>query len=170
MEDSIEGLPAARANPPTAKEKNAVQRGVNALLDALAPQRATMRGDRVPVPVEQHRTPSGCVLQAPTAALSVGWFADSANDAAFGELHILVWHGVVSRRGAVATPDGASVVREMVLRPVDQGTDTCGWRDADGVVYRVDELAERCNELLKQQMLNDDPSGSARSTSPRRRD
>src|SRR5687768_4778909 len=60
----------------TAKEKNAVQRAVTALLDELAPERVVKRGDRLTLPVEQHRTPSGCVLQAPKAAVSVSWFPE----------------------------------------------------------------------------------------------
>lgn len=170
MEDSLDGSPTAWGNPPTVKEKNAVQRGVNSLLDSLAPLRNTTRGDRAPVIIEQHRTPSGCVLQAPTAALSVGWFPDTGNDAAFGELHVLIWHGVVSRRGSSPTPDGATVIREFVLRPVDQTSDTCAWRAADGTTYDVPALADYCLALLKEQMLADDPTGAARSTSPKRRD
>src|SRR5438094_2424860 len=80
------------------KEKNAVQRAVTALLDDLAPERVLSRGERVPVAIEQHRTPTGCVLQAATAALSVSWFGDSGTQEAPGELHVLVWRGVVSRR------------------------------------------------------------------------
>ena len=82
MENSIGRPYDARTTPPTAKEKNSVQRSVNSLLDTLAPERTTTRADRAPVPVEQHRTPTGCVLQAPTAALTVRWFADTSNDAA----------------------------------------------------------------------------------------
>jgi len=94
MENSIGRPYDARTTPPTAKEKNSVQRSVNSLLDTLAPERTTTRADRAPVPVEQHRTPTGCVLQAPTAALTVRWFADTSNDAAFGELHVCIWRGV----------------------------------------------------------------------------
>ena len=108
MENSLGRPYDARTQPPTAKEKNSVQRSVNSLLDTLAPERTTTRADRAPVPVEQHRTPTGCVLQAPTAALTVRWFADTSNDAAFGELHVCIWRGVVSRRGSTPTPDGAS--------------------------------------------------------------
>ena len=170
MENSLHTSYDARTSPPTAKEKNSVQRSVNALLDTLAPERTTTRGDRAPVPVEQHRTPTGCVLQAATAALSVRWFADTSNDAAFGELQVVVWRGVVSRRGSAPTPDGASVVREMSLRPVDQTSDAAAWRSSDGETYDVSRLAEHCLALLKAQMLVDDPSGTALSGAPRRRD
>src|SRR3954465_1696994 len=99
MENSYDRTMDARATPPTAKEKNSVQRSVNALLDTLAPERTTTRVDRAPVPVEQHRPPTGCVLQAATAALTVRWFPDTSNDSGFGELHVVIWRGVVSRRG-----------------------------------------------------------------------
>jgi hypothetical protein len=170
MENSLDRFRDARATPPTAKEKNSVQRAVNALLDTLAPERTTTRADRAPVTVEQHRTPMGCVLQAPTAALSVRWFPDTSNDAAFGELHVVIWHGVVSRRGSAPTPDGASVVREILLRPIDQATEACSWRAADGTTYDVNSLAEHCLAMLKEQMLADDPTGSAQANTPRRRD
>jgi len=170
MENSLDRSLDARNSPPTAKERNSVQRSVNSLLDTLAPERATTRADRAPVPIEQHRTPTGCVLQAATAALTVRWFADTSNDAAFGELQVMVWRGVVSRRGSAPTPDGASVINEVILRPVDQPTDICAWRAADGTIYDVSGLAEHCLMLLKEQMLVDDPTGSAQPTSPRRRD
>jgi len=170
MENSLSRSADPRNSPPTAKERNSVQRSVNALLDTLAPERATTRADRAPVPIEQHRTPTGCVLQAATAALTVRWFADTSNDAAFGELQVVIWRGVVSRRGSAPTPDGASVISEVLLRPVDQLTDACAWRMADGTTYDVSRLAEHCLGLLKDQMLADDPTGSAQPTSPRRRD
>jgi hypothetical protein len=170
MENSLNRTYDARTTPPTAKERNSVQRSVNNLLDTLAPERATTRGDRAPVPVEQHRTPTGCVLQAATSALSVRWFADTSNDAAFGELQVVIWRGVVSRRGSSPTPDGASVVSEMSLRPVDQTSEAAAWRASDGTRYDVAGLAEYCLSLLKTQMLVDDPTGSAQAHTPRRRD
>jgi hypothetical protein len=147
-----------------------VQRSVNALLDALAPERATTRADRAPVPVERHRTPSGCVLQSATAALSASWFADAETDTGLGELHIAVWHGVLSRRGSAPSPDGASVTKELVLRPVDQPTETAVWQATDGTTYDTDGLAAHCLALLADQMQLDDPTGSAQASGPRRRD
>src|SRR5678816_4502586 len=47
---------ALRPIPPTFKEKGALQREVNRLLDALAPERTTTRSDRPAVPIQQHRT------------------------------------------------------------------------------------------------------------------
>jgi hypothetical protein len=170
MENSLNRTYDARTTPPTAKERNSVQRSVNNLLDTLAPERATTRGDRAPVPVEQHRTPTGCVLQAATAALSVRWFADTSNDAQFGELQVVIWKGVVSRRGSSPTPDGASVVTEFALRPIDQTSEAAAWRASDGTTYDVAGLAEHCLSLLKTQMLVDDPTGSAQAHTPRRRD
>jgi len=40
----------------------------------------------------------------------------------------------------------------------------------DGTTYNVSSLAEHCLALLKEQMLADDPTGSAQSSTPRRRD
>jgi hypothetical protein len=156
--------------PPTPKERNAVQRAVTMLLDVLAPERATTRAPRAPVPVEQHRTPNGCILQAPTAALSVSWFPDGSSVSAIGELQVVVWHGIASRRGSTPRREGATVVRELTVRPLDHPTDAAIWRMDDGTTYDTEGLAAYCLNLLKEQMLVDDPTGTAQSTAPRRRD
>jgi hypothetical protein len=144
------------ANPwtavPTAKEKNAVQRAVTALLDELAPERVVKRGDRLALPVEQHRTPNGCVLQGAKAAVSVSWFPEAADDALFGELHIVVWRGVVSRRGSPKRAEGATVMKELVLRPVERPKDDTVWRAADGSTYDTESLAAKCLAFLEEQM------------------
>ena len=140
---------------PTAKEKNAVQRAVTALLDELAPERVVKRGDRLTLPIEQHRTPSGCVLQAPKAAVSVSWFAEAADDAILGELHVVVWKGVVSRRGTPKRAEGATVTKELVLRPVERPRDEAVWRDDDGRTYDTAALAARCLALLQEQMAEE---------------
>ena len=136
---------------PTAKEKNTVQRAVTALLDELAPEKATKRSERLPVAVEQHRTPSGCVLQAATAALSVSWFPEAAADSALGELHINVWKGIVSRRGAPKRPEGATIIKELVLRPIERATDAA-WRAPNGATYDTAALAAHCLALLEEQI------------------
>ena len=136
----------------SAKEKNIVQRAVTALLDQLAPERVLKRGDQILAAVEQHRTPKGCVLQAPTAAVSVSWFADAGKDAPLGELHVIVWKGVVSRRGRAAIPEGAKVVKELVLRPIESPLDDCGWRAVDGTEFDTAALAARCIALLEEQI------------------
>ena len=92
MDDSTKPPPPWSASP-TAKARIAVQRSVTALLDELAPERVLKRVDQLLGPVEQHRTPTGCVLQAAAAAVSVSWFADAGGDAPLGELHIVVWRG-----------------------------------------------------------------------------
>lgn len=158
MEDSTNSPSAAWTASPTAKQKNAVQRSVTALLDELAPERVLKRVERLRGPVEQHRTPNGCVLQAATAAVSVSWFPEAVNDAALGELHIVVWSGVVSRRGSPRRPEGATVTRELVLRPIDRPTDDLVWRAEDGSAYDTAALTARCLALLEEQMGVDRPS------------
>jgi len=141
------------------KEKNDVQRAVTALLDELAPERVLKRAERLPVPVEQYRTPSGCVLQAATAALSVSWFPDPTADAPLGELHVIVWRGVVSRRGAPPRREPATVTGELVLLPVEHPSDASVWRAGDGTTYDTDSLAARCLALLAEQMAADPAAG-----------
>jgi hypothetical protein len=151
MDDSTNQPTGPWTAAPTAKERNAVQRAVTALLDELAPERELKRAERPAGAVERHRTPGGCVLQARSAAVSVSWFPDATADAALGELHVVVWRGVVSRRGAPRRPDGATVVGELVLRPVERPPEDCVWRAADGTTYDTAALAARCLALLAEQ-------------------
>lgn len=141
---------------PSAKAKNAVQRSVTALLDELAPERVLTRGEQIRPPIEQHRTPTGCVLQAPSAAVSVSWFAEAAPDAELGELRVIVWRGTVSRRGS--RPERATMVKELVLRPIERPLVDCLWRAADGTEYDTSALAAHCVALLEAQM-RDNPNG-----------
>ena len=162
MTNPLEVRGAQRDAPPTVKERTAVQRAVTTLLDLLAPERVTTRADRSPVPIEQYRTPSGCILQAATAALSVSWFADAPTAAGLGELQVVLWRGVVTRRGAGRTREAATVVREYTLRPVVNSEHAMAWRDeADDTMYDTPRLGDHCLALLKEQMLADSPTGDA---------
>ena len=141
-----------RASAPTAKEKSAVQRSVTQLLDALAPHKVVKRGDETHGPIEQHRTPGGCVLQARTAAVSVSWFADNRAQDTLGELQINVWNGVVARGGgSYRRPTHATIVSERVACPTIAG-DGCVWRTKDGVEFDTPALAAYCASLLEQQI------------------
>jgi hypothetical protein len=163
-------------DPPTHKARAGVQRAVDRLLDTLAPERTVIRAARPPQPVERHRTPHACILQGAAAAVSVSWFPDAASDAAFGELQVLVWRGVVSRPGSARRgPGGATVVRALVLYCDDRGApDDCtatdlaatdgaeapsvpthwGWCAADGTRYETDALAAHCLALLAQVVVD----------------
>jgi len=170
MKDPFEFRSVQRNAPPTTKEKSAVQRAVTRLLDVLAPERATMRTERAPAAVEQYRTPSGCVLQAATAALSVSWFPDAATDTSLGELQVVLWRGVVTRRGGAAVRATPTVIRELTLRPVEQSLGQLAWRDeSGGTVYDLQALADNCLALLEKQVADEDPTGSGPPAAPRRR-
>jgi hypothetical protein len=138
----------------SAKEKNAVQRAVTALLDELAPERVLKRVEQLRGAIEQHRTPNGCVLQAPTAALSVSWFSDPGSDSPLGELHVIAWRGVVQRRGARPRPagGGATLMKELVLRPIESPSDELLWRATNGTEYDTPMLAQQCLNLLEEQI------------------
>jgi len=146
---------------PTAKERSAIQRAVTALLDELAPERAPRRVERLSVRIEQHRTPNGCVLQAATAAVSVSWFAEASTDAALGQLNVNVWRGLVSRRGSPARRERATVVKALVLRPIERPSDGCLWRATDGTEYDTASLAAHCLALLEEQIAADSPGDPA---------
>jgi hypothetical protein len=152
MENSPGITGRAWPTAPTAKEKSAVQRSVTALLDALAPERVVKRDSSASGPIEQHRKPGGCVLQADGAALSVSWFAATHSET-IGELHVNVWRGTVSRGGsAYRKPVNASIVSESVLKPVTGSTDDCIWRAADDTEYNTRALAAHCSALLDAQL------------------
>jgi hypothetical protein len=151
MDDSNKPLAPWTASR-SAKEKNVVQRAVTALLDQLAPEKVLKRGDQLQDSVEQHRTPNGCVLQAPNAAVSVSWFSKTGKDTPLGELHVIVWSGVVSRRGRAANPEGAKILKELVLRPIEAPLDDCVWRAEDGSEFDTAGLAAHCIALLEEQL------------------
>ena len=161
MDDPSDPAVPAWTPSPSAKAKNAVQRAVTALLDELAPERVLTRGEQLRPPIEQHRTPTGCVLQAATAAVSVSWFAEADTDAPLGELHGVVWRGVVSRRGSPARPEGATIVRELVLRPIESPSGDCVWRATNGTEFDTAALAAHCIGLLEEQIQMDRPIDAA---------
>ena len=139
---------------PNAKTRNAVQRSVTALLDALAPERVLKRVEQLRGSIEQHRTPTGCVLQAAGCAVSVSWFADATKDAALGELDILVWRGKVARRGAPRSAKNATLVTELVLHPIEPPADDCIWLATDGTRYDTASLAAHVLSLLEAQIID----------------
>lgn len=144
-------------HPQTAKAKTAVQRSVSALLDELAPERVLRRVDALPATVEQHRTPTGCVLQAADSALSVSWFAESSPEAPLGELHVIVWRGTVTRRGGKKIQKGGAViVDEIILRPIEPAVDDLRWQALDGSRYDTAALTSKCLALLASQIGSED--------------
>ena len=152
MKDSTD-RPAPQWNAsPNAKAKNVVQRSVTALLDELAPERVLKRVEQLPETIEQHRTPTGCVLQAADCAVSVSWFANSAKDAPLGELHVLVWRGKVTRRGMPPSRKGATFIADLILRPIEAPTDDCVWQATDGARFDTSSLAAKCLALLEEQI------------------
>jgi hypothetical protein len=154
---SVGGVASRWDAPSTSKERTAVQRAVDRLLDALAPARVVTRATQLPTPIKRHRTPRGCVLQAATAAVSVSWFPDAGQDVMAGELHVAAWRGVVSQPGATRRVSGATVARELVLRPVGRGGDPWAWQTADGTTYDAQALAALCLTLLEAQASDGAP-------------
>jgi hypothetical protein len=152
MTDPTRPMAPSGSASPSAKATSAVQRSVTALLDELAPERVLKRVTQLPGPVEQHRTPTGCVLQAAAAAISVSWFAGAGKDAALGELHVVVWRGTVTRRGASRSRKSATIVGEIVLRPIQPPADDCLWQATDGTQYDTASLAAKCLALLDEQL------------------
>lgn len=137
---------------PTSKARNAVQRSVTALLDELAPERVLTRAEQLKGAIEQHRTPTGCVLQAADSAVSVSWFSEAAKDAPMGQLQVLVWRGKVTRRGTPPSRKGATIVANLMLVPVEPPEGDRLWQMADGTRYDTPALASKIVELLEAQI------------------
>jgi len=154
MTDSTNRIGPQWSASPSAKAKTAVQRSVTALLDALAPERVLSRVGELKGRIEQHRTPTGCVLQAANCAVSVSWFADATKDAPLGELHVVVWRGKVARRGTALPPKGATVIADLVLRPIEPPADNCLWQATDGTRYDTAAFAAKCLALLEAQIVS----------------
>ena len=142
--------PAAQAwfGARSMKAKTAFRRHVTELLDALAPEKVLGKADPAKLRIEEHRTPDGCVLQGPDAALQVSWYPEK--DDAPASLNVVVWNGVVSRRGAPRR-GGATVVFEETYSPVDAATDDKVWKRADETLVDTPSLAEHCLALLEKQ-------------------
>jgi hypothetical protein len=152
MNESPDRTGPPRSGAPTYKSKNAVQRSVTALLDELAPERVVRRIDHLPGPVEQHRTPNGCVLQASDCAVSVSWFAEDAKDSSLGEMHVIVWRGIVARRGATSQKKGATIATELILLPIEPPANDCLWQGPEGTQYDTASLAAKVLALLQEQV------------------
>ena len=155
MKDSTSPSAPQWSTSPSAKSRSVVQRSVTTLLDALAPERVLKRVEQLEGSVEQHRTPTGCVLQAAACAVSVSWFPSATKDAALGELHILVWRGKVARRGTPRSSKNATLVTELVLRPIEPPTDDCIWQSTDGARYDTASLAAHVLSLLEAQIVDE---------------
>jgi hypothetical protein len=157
MESQNTTLAGGWSTSPTAKEKSAVQRSVTELLDSLAPERVPKRGDTPHRRIEQHRTPTGCVLQAQAAAVSVSWFADNRGRT-LGELHVNVWDGVVSRGGSSHRKAAkAELVRELVLHPSVSSLEGRVWRADDGREFDTPGVSAHCLALLEEQIKRGKP-------------
>lgn len=137
---------------PTSKEKNAMQREVTRLLEELAPEPTSAKASQVVTPVQQYRSPNGCILQAEGAALTVTFYAQADDQDRVGELQIVVWRGVVSRRGAAPSRKAAEVVHQEVVNPIESPTDESVWCSRDGTRYTTAALAAHCMALLDGQV------------------
>lgn len=129
-----------------------MQREVTRLLDELAPERSSSRLKPQAGSIQQHRSPNGCILQAETAALSVTWYPEADDQDRVGEMQILLWRGVVSRRNATRSGEPAELLRQEVLNPIERPTDESVWCSRDGTVFSTPDLAAHCLALLAGQI------------------
>lgn len=91
-------------------------------------------------------------MQSASSAVSVSWFAAARSDSTLGELHVIVWRGTVSRGGSSPRPEGATIIKELVLYPIEHPSDDCLWRATEGTEYDTAGLAAKCIAMLQEQM------------------
>jgi hypothetical protein len=133
-------------DPPTTKQRTAIQREVTRLIDELAPVRAPARPGAILPAVQCHRLPRGCVLQGAARAVSVSWFPASPSESTLGELQLVTWKGTVSLPGSASRRSGATTTEEIVLAPVEvEGV----WRwQGAGMNLTTEDLVARCLDIL----------------------
>ncbi len=151
---------AAWPDRPTAAQRTGAQHAVARLFDALAPQKPPARREGPAPAIQRHRSPSGCILQAATRAVTVSWFPASTNDTALGELQLITWKGTVSRPGSARRAAGGAAVETQETFVLTRGTvgaitgttgDDWLWRGADGAAYDAQAFAARCHALLEEE-------------------
>jgi hypothetical protein len=79
----------------------------------------------------------------------VSWFADTSEELTLGELQVVLWHGVVARRGVARPAKGAIVASELVLHPVSGANESCLWKSSTGQIFDSESLAAHCVSLLE---------------------
>ena len=134
------------------KANKLADRAVSSLLDTLAPERSLSGRAPAGEPFEPHRTPTGCILQAATAAVSVSWFPDSTHEIGHGELYVAVWRGTVARRGMTATGRSAAIMSDIVFSLVSPPQDHLLWEGPDGTRFDTPSLASKCLRLLQDEV------------------
>lgn len=144
---------------PSVKQKTLLLKNVTMILDELAPERLFKHTDHLNE-IQQYRTPTGCVLQAANCAISVSWFDSASKDAPLGELHVVMWDGMVKRRGSIMQGKGGTIVSELVLRPSQPSPDTVLWTATDGTEYATLSVAQKCQALLEELMATRRPVSS----------
>jgi hypothetical protein len=134
----------------TTKQRLAVHREVERLLDDLAPQRPPPRAGVPDVAVKLHRAPGRCVMQTASGAVSASWFPGHGSDETLGELQVIEWRGVVSLPGSARRADvGAVVLGTTLFHPVEARAGEWVWRTAGGAPpLTTDELMEYCRSRL----------------------
>lgn len=135
-----------------------VGRLVEAVRDAFAPASPRdARAREIGAP-EVQLSPDRCVVQYGPVALTVGWLRRPPDTPDVGELLVMIWRGVIARRGAfrdpergVATTRTATVLleRSFVATAADEAS--WMWQPAPttGEGYASSALAQWCIERLR---------------------
>jgi hypothetical protein len=137
-----------------ARHRTAIQHEISRLFDDLAPLAVPGRRAAPEVTVATHRWPNRCILQGPTHAVSLTWFAGTRDDESLGELLVMTWRGRVSLPGSASRErDEAEVIVEETLHPAWTLAGGWGWRAegsvGDDAVRSTDDLIAECRRALE---------------------
>ena len=137
-----------------ARHRTAIQHEISHLFDDLAPLAVPGRRAPVAAPIATHRWPNRCILQGPTHAVSLTWFAGARDDESLGELLVMMWRGRVSLPGSASRErDEAVPVEQQLLHPAWTLAGGWGWRaeglEGDEAVRSTAELIAECRQALE---------------------
>jgi hypothetical protein len=134
-----------------ARQRAAVQRDVERLLDELAPERPVPKHDTPVAAIVRHRSPGRCILQGPERAITISWFPAQGSDDTLGQLVIIAWRGTVSLPGSARRSSIAAEPLHTWLLTPTVSVAGCQWvspEDEDGI--DIAELITRCHAMLER--------------------
>ena len=136
----------------THRQRSAVSREIDHLMQQLARGFSEVAAALPERGLTIQRAPHRSILQARERAVTVSWFPASYPEQSLGELHVLVWVGVVSVPGGTQRArGGASIVESSVFHLVWSDGAAPRWQlEEDGASWSTESLAERCLARLEQ--------------------
>lgn len=133
-------------------------REVGRLVEAVRGAFATTSSVKEAGAPEVQISPDRCVVQYGPVALTVGWLRRPPDTPDVGELLVMIWRGVIARRGAfrdpergVATTRTATVLFEHTFVAAASDEASWTWRPTSsaGAAFPSADLAQWCVDRLR---------------------